>query len=159
MIKFEINGVSYQTSKMDVFIQWGVARRLAPVIAGILTPDVLKQSMALVPKTIDGQTGNPVIEMDKVLGLFSGVFNPFIEALAKMPDADNQYVIDNCLACVQREQKSGGWATVKPIGNSLMMFNDIDLLVMMQLVFRVILDSVGNFSFASLSNLLPPIQE
>lgn len=155
MIEFEVNTHKYKTSKMNVMSQWAIARRIAPVVANIMTPDLLKQVVSLVPKsmTIDGSSGQPVIEMDKVLELFSGIFQPFIEAISKMSDEDSEFVINHCLAVVHRNT-GGGWTAVKP-QNSGLMFEDIDMLEMMQIVFRVIIDTVGNFSFASLSNLLP----
>lgn len=154
MLDFEINSHNYKTSKIGVMTQWAVTRRIAPVIGGILTPELLKQVMTLIPKGPDSE-GQTVVDMDKMLEIFSGVFHPFIEALAKMSDADSEFVINNCLAVVHRQQKVGGWQVVKPLGSGLM-FEDIDMIEMMQLVLRVLIDNVGSFSFASLSKLLPP---
>lgn len=151
MIEFEINTHKYKTSKMGVMTQWAIARRIAPVVAHIMTPDLLKSFMSL--KGTDEGT-----DPGKMMELFSGIFNPLAYALSQMNDEDNEYVINHCLAVVYR-QSGGGWTIIKPLGSGLMFEADIDLLEMMQIVVRVIVDTVGNFSFASLSNLFLKVQE
>lgn len=151
MIEFEINTHRYKTSKMGVMTQWAIARRIAPVVAHVMTPELMKNVMAL-----KGPDDAPV-DIGKMMELFSGIFNPLVDALSQMKDEDNEFVINHCLATVNR-QTGGGWTVLKPMGSGLM-FEDIDLLEMMQIVFRVIIGTVGNFSFASLSNLVPKAPE
>jgi hypothetical protein len=49
--------------------------------------------------------------LSKDLDGFGQVLQPFADALAAMNDADADYVMDNCLTAVQRQQPTG-WARV-----------------------------------------------
>jgi hypothetical protein len=156
MIEFEINSHKYKTAKLNVMTQWAIARRIAPVVVKVMTPELLKNLASVFnkAKVIDSETGQPVLNVDEILNVVSGVFSPFVEALSQMSDEDSEYVINHCLSVTYR-YNGGGWSIVKP-SNSNIMFEDIDMLEMMQIVIRVIIDTVGNFSLASLSSLAAP---
>lgn len=156
MIEFEINQHRYKTTKLNVMTQWAIARRVAPVVVKVMTPELLKSLKTFFDKskTVDGQTGNSVLNGDDLLSLASEMFTPFVDAISQMSDEDSEFVINACLATVYRSN-NGGWSCVKPNGSG-MMFEDIDMLEMMQIVIRTIIDTVGNFSLASLSSLAAP---
>ncbi|HBW0960607.1 TPA: hypothetical protein MED93_005896, partial [Klebsiella pneumoniae] len=59
-----------------------------------------------------------------------------------LPDEDVNAVIHPCLSVVSRQHEKG-WAKVFDQG--ALMFDDIDLFTMLQLVARVVADSLGNF--------------
>ncbi|WP_024904462.1 phage tail assembly chaperone [Robbsia andropogonis] len=119
----EINGQGYRIGRLDVKRQFHVARRLAPLLAGL--GGALKNSA------------------DKDSVGFSELVAPIAEALSKMSDEDTDYVIDSCLSVVQR-QSGNAWAPVMARGGG-MMFSDIELSEMLRLTVAVIQGSLGGF--------------
>ena len=163
MTDFTINGHAYKTARLDVMVQWAVARRLAPILAEILSPDLIKRGAKLLPKFVNmaqgkSDEGDTKLLEDpnfvEFLELLASAFKPFMTALASLPEQDSDFIISTCLAATQRQQGVGGWATVKPHG-SPMMFADIDMVQMLAIVVRVIMFNLSGFSFASLLELAP----
>lgn len=123
MSDIEINGNLYRIGHMDARKQFHVSRRLAPLLAGL--------GSALADKKSD----------------LAATFQPIAEALSKMSNEDMDYVLDNCLAVVSRQQ-GNQFAPVMSRGGG-MMFEDIDLPTMMQLAIAVIRENLGGFFSAS----------
>lgn len=119
MTEFEINGVQYRSDRMDAKKQFHVARRLAPLLAGL-------------GGAIKGEKAG-----------FAEFVGPIADAVSKMSDEDTDYVIDACLRVVQRQQGQT-WQAVTSRGGDLM-FDDIDLPVMLRLTVAVIQQSLGGF--------------
>ena len=69
------------------------------------------------------------------------VLSGIAEAIASLNDADADFVLFGLLACVERKDPTGGWAKVS-VGESLM-YQDIDLVVMLQIAAKAF---EGNFS-------------
>jgi len=120
-----IKGAAYQIRKLNPIQQFHIARRLAPALWALSSAT---ESFALA-KPEEGM-------------LF--LYKPVAEAFAKMTDEDTEYVLNTCLAAVFRQQ-GHGWAPVSVKGSQALMFDDIDLPVMMQLAFEVIKENLGNF--------------
>ena len=77
-------------------------------------------------------------------------FEPVTMVLSQMRDEDVDYVFKTCLAYVKRQQGAAGWAAVQS-PNGLMMFEDIDMNVMMKLTIAVIKENkLANFITAQL---------
>lgn len=126
-MEFEIKGVNYRTAKLDVFQQLKVSRKLLPVLAGLVSEfSTLKEQAA---------AGNSGAVLESVLPKIA-------DTLAALPDEDVNAVIYPCLGVVARKQEKG-W--VKVFDQGVLMFDDIDLFTMLQLVARVVADSLGNF--------------
>lgn len=123
MSDIEVNGNVYRIGRMDARKQFHVSRRLAPLLAGI--------GGAISGKKAD----------------VTATFQPIAEALAQMSDEDTDYILDNCLAVVSRQQ-GNQFAPVMARGGN-MMFEDIDLPTMMQLTISVIRENLGGFFPAS----------
>jgi len=126
-MEFEIKGVNYRASKLSVFDQLKVSRKLLPVLAGMLGDfqgikaaaqggDVNKAIQSALPKVAD--------------------------SLAEMSEEDTNAIIFPCLSVVAR-QNGKVWAPVMVQGE--LMFDDIDLMSVLQIVGRVVGDSLGNF--------------
>lgn len=128
MIEFQIGQHNYKAGKLNAFQQLHVARRLAPVLTGL--KDVLQGGLGRLK-------ANP---LEAVV--------PLAEALSAMKDEDTNYIVTTCLGVVQRQQAQNlPWASVTtPQGDLL--FDDIDMLVMVQIVWRVLEGSVMGFSNA-----------
>lgn len=126
-MEFEIKGVNYRAEKLDVFQQLKVSRKLLPVLAGLVSEfSTLKAHAA---------AGNSGAVLDSVLPKIA-------DTLAALPDEDVNAVIYPCLSVVNRQHQKG-W--VKVFDQGALMFDDIDLFMMLQLVARVVADSLGNF--------------
>jgi hypothetical protein len=123
MSDIEVSGNVYRIGRMDARKQFHVSRRLAPLLAGL--------GGAIAGKKED----------------IASTFQPIAEALAQMSDEDTDYILDNCLAVVSRQQ-GNQFAPVMARGGN-MMFEDIDLPTMMQLTITVIRENLGGFFPAS----------
>ena len=122
----EINGINYTIGKLDAFTQLHVARRLAPVLAGMFT------AFRHAPEIANAAD-------DSILAMATG---PLAETLAKMSNEDVDYVVNACLSVCQRQQAKG-WAKV--MVNGSLMFSDIELDALLGLTVAVIQENLGRF--------------
>ncbi|CAH3510184.1 phage tail assembly chaperone [Raoultella ornithinolytica] len=126
-MEFQIKGVNYRAAKLDVFQQLKVSRKLLPVLAGLIS-----EFSTLKAQAVAGNSG-AVVE---------SVLPKIADTLSALPDDDVNAVIYPCLGVVSRQHEKG-W--VKVFDQGVLMFDDIDLFTMLQLVARVVADSLGNF--------------
>ncbi|GAC1042256.1 phage tail assembly chaperone [Rhizobium sp. No.120] len=122
MAEFPIKGFKYRSGTMDAMTQFHVVRRLGPVLGSLrgMLDNKLEDGLALIA-----------------------------DAISKMSDADTEYVINACMAVVQREQAGGtGWAPIWSTQAKRPMFDDIDMAVMIQIVIAVIGAAIVPFSAA-----------
>lgn len=126
-MEFEIKGVNYRTAKLSVFDQLKVSRKLLPVLAGMVGDFQGIKAAA--------QGGDVYKAMETALPKIA-------ESLAEMTEEDTNAIIFPCLTVVSR-QNGKTWAPV--MAQEQLMFDDIDLMTMLQLVGRVVGDSLGNF--------------
>jgi hypothetical protein len=152
--EIEIKGNRYSIGRLSAKQQLHVSRRIAPVIPPMI-PAFLKLGENL--RSQAGQDGTSGV--DRALNLFGGdadgfssALQPFADALAAMTDADADYVIDNCLTVVQRQQASG-WARVVTMEGKQYMFADMDMEVILPLVVQVIVANLGPFIQGLLTSL------
>lgn len=125
-MEFEVNGVKYKTQKMNAFDQLHVARKLAPVVGAIGNISALAAGDA-------------------------SVFGSLVKAISDLPEEDCNVVLHKCLAAVSRGDTTPAGTTWAPIWNAQakrLMFDDIDLIVMLQITGRVIQDSLSSFTNA-----------
>jgi hypothetical protein len=116
---FTIDGFTYRAGPMDTRVQLHVVRRITPLMTAV--PDMLKDGVNL---------------MDAIM--------PFAEALSAMEDKDVDYVLDHCLAIIERKQAGDRpWAKIWSSGG--IMFEDITILAQLKLAARVIIDVLGPF--------------
>lgn len=117
----------YTAGKLDAIRQFHVARRLAPALIalGASAVDVLKR-------------GGDLSDAAAVAAI-----GPLVEVVAQMSDADSEYVLKTCLSVVSR-RSGDGWAPVQNAQGGLM-FQDIDITVMLRLAFEVVRGNLGNF--------------
>jgi len=126
-MEFEIKGVNYRTSKLSVFDQLKVSRKLLPVLAGILG---------------DFQSVKTAAQGGDVYKALETALPKVADSLAEMSEEDTNAIIFPCLSVVSR-QNGKVWAPV--MSQNELMFDDIDLMSMLQIVGRVVGDSLGNF--------------
>jgi len=126
-MEFEIKGFNYRASKLSVFDQLKVSRKLLPVLAGMLG------DFQGIKAAAQGGDVNKAIE---------SALPKIADSLAEMSEEDTNAIIFPCLSVVAR-QNGKVWAPV--MSQNELMFDDIDLMSMLQIVGRVVGDSLGNF--------------
>ncbi|EDX3145853.1 hypothetical protein B6N85_002053 [Salmonella enterica subsp. diarizonae serovar 61:l,v:1,5,7] len=131
-----VKGHDYRVAKLSVFDQLKVTRKLLPVLAGMMSDFGSIRSLLPADGKIDSA------KFDALKPVFETLLPRIADELASMKEEDTNAIIHPCLAVVSRKHM-GGWAPVFNSGQ--LMFDDIDLLTMLQLVARVVADSLGNF--------------
>lgn len=122
---FECGGHTYSIGKLDAMTQFHVARRIAPLMSSVLL------SLAL----LRGGAGQDEMLMAATPGL---------NVLSQMTDEQSEYVIGACMSCVKRAV-GDRWAPVTSTGSTRMMFEDLDVMVLLQLTAEVIKTNLGSF--------------
>ncbi len=123
-MEFSVNGVNYRCSKLSVFDQLKVSRKLLPVLAGLTS-----ELQSLRESAAPGQALETLLPK-------------IAQSLAGMSDDDCNAILYPCLSVVSRQHQKG-WTPVFSQGQ--MMFDDINLVSMLQIVSKVVGDSLGNF--------------
>lgn len=126
-MEFDIKGNTYRVAKLSVFDQFKVSRKLLPVLSGMLSEFQAIKGLAA--------KGDSVSIMEKVLPRIA-------QSLSDLSDVDANAVIFPCLAVVSRQHQKS-WVPV--LQGDAIAFDDIDMLEMLQIVGRVVGDSLGNF--------------
>ncbi|MBU9819919.1 hypothetical protein J1782_08465 [Rahnella sp. BCC 1045] len=141
-MEFEIKGIQYRVAKLSVFEQLKVSRKLLPVMAGMVS---------------DFRNVQTKISEKDTEGAMSAILPKIADAVSAMSDDDVNAILFPCLAVVSRQHMKS-WVSVCPQGG--MAFDDIDLLTMLQLVARVVADSLGNFlqGLPTSETLTPPAE-
>ena len=129
MKEFEINGKNYRIEKLDAFKQFHVSRRIAPILPTLIP--VFTKVMR------DGGIGSDLLGLVEVI-------KPFADGIAEMPDDAAEYVLRTCLSTSQR-LNGKTWAPVWSASANACMFDDMDLGEMIQIVIKVVEDSLGSF--------------
>lgn len=145
-IAFEVNGVSYQARRMDLFTQISIATKLAPLMA-----NGLAQILRIVAIAQDHGLAN-VLALPKAELLEHLV--PLAAELAKMPEADQRFIIASTLAGVQKQNGTATkpqWASVWPAGMTEAAFPEFrtDLFLTMRVVATVLMATLGPFTLGS----------
>ena len=135
--EFEMDGHWYRIGRMNAFEQFHVSRKISPLI-----PPLIPVFMQMAKNT-----GGPLD-----VSAMSGLFQPFADGFAALPDDSAEYVINTCLKAVRRKNERDEWVPVWSVGGKQVMFDDLNnLSVMLRLVLRVIKDSLGDFLTGLLS--------
>jgi len=132
-VEFTIGDVNYRTRhKMDARQQFHVARRIAPLIS---------QIAAVGPALAVALSANNPQAMEALA-------EPIAKALASMSDEECDYVLDRCLALVQRQSGGNGaslWTDVWNARAGRMQFDDIQLPEMIQIATEVLRENLMGF--------------
>lgn len=141
MTELEIGGNAYRINSMSAMTQFHVMRKLGPVLPGIVP--VLAQAAAALPQADGQEDGSAMATVDGVAAIAMAA-RPLLDGLAAMADADAEYVINHCLSAVMRRDHGGkSWNAVSRDG--VTMFDDIDLMTSMQIVWAVLRENYTGF--------------
>lgn len=142
-MQFEIKGIRYSAHKLSVFDQLKVSRKLLPVLAGLLAEFGSIQNLLPKSEPVPGEDTEKVSDFTRYAPVFEKLLPVVADKLAMLSEEDTNAIIFPCLAVVQRAHGKDRWVPVAQ-GNELA-FDDIDLFSMLQIVGRVVGDSLGNF--------------
>jgi hypothetical protein len=127
MAEFPVNGIKYRSGVMDCMTEFHVTRRLSPIIS-----------------SFRGMLDNKLEDGISVIA----------DVLATMSNEDAEFIISSCMSVVEREEPGGrGWAKAWSPAAGKPMFDDINMAVMIQIVFAVLGAVIGPFFDALLSGL------
>jgi len=129
----DIDGTAYQISRLSPKKAFHVARRLAPFLGAIL-PHIGQ----LFVKEEDGSVPKAAAFLERGKDVFPAI----ADVLAKMDDADCDYILDTCLAVVAVRQERG---FVAVMSNGVMMFDNIDMKTMLLLAAEVVKLNLADF--------------
>ncbi|MBO0737214.1 MAG: hypothetical protein J2P48_11670 [Alphaproteobacteria bacterium] len=148
MADIAINGHQYRCGKMPTITQRHVVKRLMPVLqglsplfAGTRPPRLAAQNGELVPDVQDINVYDAIAALSNTIGMMS--------------DADADYVIDSALDVVSWKQGNRWMPLRAGHGGAFMLGDADDLATQLRLTWEVLVESLGNFSFAV---VLPSLQ-
>lgn len=139
----------YAVEKLNAFRQFHVARRLAPAVwalarsAGSVMKTAIPDGVALTfENVVKGLKG---LEDGALMGALIDAAGPMVDVFAHMSNEDSQFILDECLSVCSRKVEIGaGWQVVFVPGSGLM-FHDLTMPEMMQLVVKTLQYNLGNF--------------
>jgi len=132
-MQFTVNGHDYATTKMRVLDQLNLTRRLAPAIGvGISKIGVSGMKDAVTEELTKEQAEERAIALVPI----------FLEVYASLSEDDANWITMKCLECVQRRSDQG-YAFVARSGE--IMFDDIELPEILQLIGHVIRENLASF--------------
>jgi hypothetical protein len=139
-VEREIGGIKYRIGRMDTFKQFHVARRLTPVLSGLL--EALKAAGLDPAKLVKGEKPADIDPLAMV--------EPLGRVIGALSDADAEYILNACLdVCLRDQTPTGGSGWAKLRSGSVLMFQDISLPVMLQLAWAVVETNVSGFFSAA----------
>lgn len=131
-----IGGHDYTIGRLNALDQLHVSRKIAPIIPNIM-PILTEVAKGDLEKVIESIESDENAELGGLEPLAKAL-EPFMEAIAKIPEEDVNYVIYKCLSVVKRN------GSVVCRGESIM-FDDLDMNHLLPLTVAVIRTNLGNF--------------
>lgn len=138
----QIGNHNYEIGRLDAFDQFHVSRKIAPIVPTIVPfmTEILKSNVMDLLDKFGDDPDNPDLSVleDFDLNSFGEAIQPFIDAFAKMPEEDANYVMKKCLSVVTRD---GARLVVK----DALMFDNLGIEHILPLTIAVIRINLGNF--------------
>lgn len=133
---FEIGARKFKLNKIDAFKQFHIVRRLGPILG-----DIIPVAQKLVGSKIDD------LSEDQKLEQIAKLAAPLMTGFSKLSDEDaNKVLLGLCSAVEMQQMPAGNWARVAT--DSMVMFQDLDLAVLLQVAGRAFVYNLSGF-FAS----------
>ena len=136
MEEVEIGGTRYRTGRLDAFKQFHLFRKLMPVLSG----------MGATFAEAEASGSENILEDVK----FWSSLGPAATAIAEMSTQDSEFILKTCLQAISRWNGQQWVRITTPNGE--LMFEDIDMMQMLQLSFEVMKDNLGSFFNVPLPN-------
>lgn len=146
-----MNFENYKFNKLNAITQFHIVRRIAPVAGELIT--VLSNSKTFKKMKSDGLDK---INMDKIdFDEIAKELSPVLNAIAKLPDDDVEYVVNKLLSGVSRQVSNQGGYQKIITNDNVIMFEDIkeNLGLMFSLAGKSFAQNLGGFINALPSGL------
>jgi hypothetical protein len=136
---FEAGGQRYRiTGKLNAIQQLHVVRRLSPLVSAFVGVD----TQALIPEQQERDPERAAAAMHALLG-------PLADGVAKLSDADTEYILGACMSVVQRDIGGGtGWAPMWNLQAKAMQYQDLTFIDLLTVCGRVLMMNLGDFGSA-----------
>jgi hypothetical protein len=135
MQEIEIEDHRYRTGRLNAFQQFHLFRKLMPILSG----------MGATFADLPTQQSAEQMETDTA---FWGALGPAAAAIAEMSQEDSEYILQTCLK-VCSVWNGQSWVRITTPSGELM-FEDINMMVMLRLTFAVMQDNLQSFFSAPL---------
>ena len=149
MFDFRVGSSTYRVGRpMDAFTQLAVIARVSPLFASGFG-EIIPLVISLRQQGINNIADAPLEKL-------SSVATPVARELAKMPDADRQFVLSSCLdLCERQEDGKQVWSKVWSSSAGRSMHQDIndDLGLMLRITLGVFQGTFSSFFPESLFNM------
>lgn len=143
MQELEFDGKKYRTGKLDAFKQYHLMRKLLPLFSG------LGESFARQAPLMNGNGEVPQTN-------FWASLAPISQAISEMSMDDSEWILKTCLTAVSIHN-GRSWAPLTT-PNGQLMFEDTEMLTMVQLSLAVVQDNLGSFFPVPLLNASAPAE-
>ncbi len=142
MVEFTVGELKDSNKKLNAMQQFHVARRLGTTAVNSLG--------AIIELLAEAGSLEALLKADVVKMV--PVMAQLVKAIGEMSDSDSDYVVMTCLSSVSRSVGSS-YAPIQAPGGGLM-YVDIELAQMLQIVAKVLEDNFSSF-FSALPSLSP----
>lgn len=133
---FQVGDHNYRCRRMDAKTQFHVIRRVLPLLSKFMSSNT---------SIMDSPNANNAAEI--IMG-----------SLNKIASNDYDFIINNCLLSVEREEAPGSYQRIMtPDGHFMYEEINYDLVSMMKIVFEVLKFNFSDF-FTALPSVLPEVQ-
>ncbi len=131
--EFEAGGRKFQLVKIDAMKQFHIMRRIGPILADMV------QGFQSITKAKDEK-----LSEEQMLAAFGKLAEPVMGGLAKLPDADADFVLMSLLSSVEVYQAQfSNWSRISN-GTSIAM-QDIELPILLQAAGKALMYNLSGF--------------
>lgn len=129
----------YSIGKLNVFQQFHVTRRLAPLAASLLSAF---QSAATTKPSLTEQTNDPATEQMHNLDVG---FMALADTLSSMKQDDLDFILQTCLGVVSVIEKGGALVPLFDKNIGQLRYADLNMPTMINLTMQVIQENLGSY--------------
>lgn len=140
METFEVANRKFTVRKVDAIKQFHIVRRIGPLLTGMLSKSQKLQKVGSMKKF-------EALPEDEKFAIVADLVVPIMNGLSQMSDEDSECVLFGLLSAAEVQQAAGNWAPV--VSGSTLMFQDMDLPVLVQVAARAFMHNLSGF-FAAL---------
>jgi hypothetical protein len=143
-----IDGVPYRIGELTAKQQFHVARRIAPLIAGLSEAAVPPVDTEVVDEEAEANLKPEQRERAQTarnLKALTPLFREVAKALHSLSDEDCDYVLRTCMGAVMRQQGEH-WLPAWNKAADMPQFADIKLPALLQLSMAVLQENMGGFT-------------
>lgn len=146
MEPFPVGEYQYICAKLPARKQFHVVRRLGPILAKLVA------KMQAEGMDLSKMSKSEDMDDNQIIGV---VLPALTDGFAAMTDADADFVLTTCLAVCKRQDKTSQMWTAITTPDGQLMYDDIDLSQMLNLVLRVVGDNLTAFFTMMQANRSP----